>query len=108
MVSVLIGLALEGRVAGWTTAFWAVGAVALLAAGFWGGLRGYWVIGLLGVGCAVLRLFTVDVQETFWRIVAFGVTGALLVGIGYTYSRFHRRLAANDLDWLKSQADQTL
>lgn len=101
MVSVLVGLVLEGEATGSTTAFWAVGAVALLAAGFWGGLRGYRVIGLVGIGCAILRLFAVDLDETFWRIVAFGVTGALLVGIGYVYNRFHQRLADNDLDWRK-------
>jgi len=101
MVTVLVGLVLEGEATGSTTAFWALGAVALLAAGFWGGLRGYRVVGLVGIGCAILRLFAVDLDETFWRIVAFGVTGALLVGIGYVYNRFHQRLAEHDLDWRK-------
>ena len=99
MGSVLLGLVLTGESAGWTTAFWAVGAVALLAAGFWGGLRGYRVIALGGLGCALVRLFAVDVQDTLWRIVAFGVTSGLLIGIGYVYNRYHKRLAEGDLDW---------
>ena len=99
MLAVLLGFVLVGEVAGWTTAGCALGAVLLLVAGFWGGLRGYRVLGLLGIGFAILRLFIVDLDEIFWRIVAFGVTGALLVGIGYIYNRFHRQLAEHDLDW---------
>jgi uncharacterized membrane protein len=108
MLTVLLGLTANEATGGGTTAFWAVGAVALLAAGFWGGLRGYRVVGLLGIGCAIVRLFSVDVQETFWRIVAFGVTGALLVGIGYIYNRFHQRLAEHDLDWSKEETPNSI
>lgn len=105
LVAVGGGLLLIGEVPGWATAGVALGAVLLLSAGFWGGLRGYRVLGLLGIGVAVLRLFMVDLDETFWRIVAFGVTGALLVGIGYVYNRFHRRLAGHDLDWRRGPAE---
>jgi hypothetical protein len=99
MASVLFGFILTGEAAGWTTASWAVGAVVLLAAGFWGGLRGYRVVALVGLGCAIVRLFAVDVDDTLWRIVAFGVTSGLLIGIGYVYNRYHKRLAGGDLDW---------
>jgi len=57
------------------------------------------VIALGGLGCALVRLFAVDVQDTLWRIVAFGVTSGLLIGIGYVYNRYHKRLAEGDLDW---------
>jgi len=99
MASVLFGLVLTGEAAGWTTASWAVGAVVLLAAGFWGGLRGYRMVALFGLGCAIIRLFVVDVEDTLWRIVAFGITSGLLIGIGYVYNRYHKRLAEGDLDW---------
>lgn len=99
MLVVLIGLSRSAVVANWTTASWAIAAVALLVAGFWFGLRGYRMIALAGLGATILRLFVVDIQESFWRIVAFGITGALLVGIGYLYNRFHQRLADGDLDW---------
>jgi hypothetical protein len=95
---VFAGFGLAG-VASWTTASWAVGCVALLVCGFWVGLRGYRVIALLGLGVTIVRLFLVDIDDSFWRIVAFGITGALLVGIGYLYNRFHQRLAEGDLDW---------
>jgi len=95
----LVGLGTGESVVNWATAGWAVAAVALLVSGFWAGLRGYRIIALLGIGATILRLFTVDIQDSFWRIVAFGVTGGLLVGIGYLYHRFHRRLADSDLDW---------
>ena len=99
MLTALIGLGAEAQVASWTTAGWALSAVSLLVSGFWAGLRGYRIIGLIGIGVTIIRLFGVDIQDSFWRIIAFGVTGALLIGIGYLYNRFHRRLAKNDLDW---------
>lgn len=105
LLTLLIGLGSHTHVAGWTTACWALAAVALLVSGFWFGLRGYRVIGLVGIGLTILRLFSVDIQDSFWRIVAFGVTGGLLIGIGYLYNRFHKRLADGDLDWGKAEQD---
>lgn len=96
---VIVGLGMRPAVANWTTASWAIAAVALLVAGFWCGLRGYRIIALGGLAVTIVRLFKVDIQDSFWRIVAFGITGALLVGIGYLYNRFHKRLAEGDLDW---------
>lgn len=104
LLTVLIGLGSNANVAGWTTACWSLAAVALLVSGFWFGLRGYRFIGLGGIGITILRLFTIDIQDSFWRIVAFGVTGGLLVGIGYLYNRFHKRLADGDIDWGKEEA----
>ena len=99
MVLVLVGLTLVPQMADWTTAAWVIAAVVLLVAGFWFGLRGYRVLALGGLAVAIIRLFVVDIQDSFWRIVAFGVTSALLVGIGYLYNRFNKRLAEGDLDW---------
>lgn len=107
LLTLLIGLGSHAHVAGWTTACWALAAVALLVSGFWFGLRGYRIIALVGIGFTILRLFSVDIQDSFWRIVAFGVTGGLLIGIGYLYNRFHKRLADGDLDWGKAEDDLT-
>ena len=38
--------------------------------------------------------FLVDLDDTFGRIVAFGTTAAILVGIGYLYSKFRSRIEA--------------
>ena len=99
MAIVLGGLSLMPQTANWMTAAWVVAAVALLVVGFWGGLAGYRLLGLVGLAATIVRIFAVDIQDSFWRIVAFGVTGGLLVGIGYLYNRFHKRLADGDLDW---------
>ena len=105
MAIVLVGLVIPVSVASWVTATWALAAVVLLACGFWFGLRGYRIIALVGLLATVGRLFSVDIQDSFWRIVAFGITGALLVGIGYLYNRFHQRLADGDLDWGKEEGE---
>ncbi|MDQ8191241.1 DUF2339 domain-containing protein [Roseibacillus persicicus] len=106
LVTAMVGLGMSPAVVSGMTASWAVAAVALLVAGFWFGLRGYRLIALGGLAITVVRLFRVDIQDSFWRIVAFGVTGALLVGIGYLYNRFHQRLGDGDLDWGRSGGDE--
>lgn len=98
IVTVMGGFGL-GRVANWTTAAWAIGAVALLVCGFGFGLRGYRMIALSALTVTIARLFLIDIDNTLWRILAFGVTGALLLGIGFLYSRYHKRLGIGDLDW---------
>ncbi|MDP0490869.1 MAG: hypothetical protein Q7Q71_07460 [Verrucomicrobiota bacterium JB023] len=102
LVVLLAGIGSDARVAPWVTILWVVGCSGLLVAGFWLRLRGYRVFGLLGLAIALLRMFVVDIDEPFWRIVAFGLTGGLLVAIGFIYQRFHRKLADGDLDWGQS------
>ena len=103
---ILFGLVMRSEVASWTTASWAIASVILLASGFWFGLRGYRMIALGGLAATIIRMFMVDIQDSFWRILAFGITGALLVGIGYLYNRFHKRLADGDLDWGMSETKE--
>lgn len=104
MVTFVGGFGLGGT-ANWTTAAWATGAVALLVCGFWAGLRGYRIVALAALCITIGRLFTVDIEDTLWRIIAFGVTGALLLGIGLLYNRFHNRPAEGDLDWGRGVLD---
>ena len=107
MLVILLGLVIAPEVASWTTASWAVAAVFLLASGFWFGLRGYRMVALGGLFATIVRMFMVDIQDSFWRILAFGITGALLVGIGYLYNRYSKRLADGDLDWGKAQEGES-
>jgi len=85
MILLLFGFSLDSLWEQWTTAIWALGGVFLVVAGFWGNLRAYRVVGLIALGCAILRLFIVDIDDSLWRIIGFGITGALFVGIGYIY-----------------------
>ena len=94
--------------AGLTTAAWAACAVALLVTGFWFGFRGYRVIALIGLGCAIIRLFLVDIEDSLWRIIAFGVTGGAFlvasqavglafVGLGWIFLRARSQHTATRL-----------
>ena len=49
----------------------------------------------------ILRLFAVDLDETFWRIVGFGEGRALVVGSGDVYNRFYQRLAEGGFGFLE-------
>ena len=108
MVVALGGLGLRPEVASWTTASWALASVVLLVSGFWFALRGYRYISLVGLVATIGRMFVVDIQDSFWRILAFGITGALLVGIGYLYNRFYKRLVDGDLDWGRGAEDDSV
>ena len=102
--SLLVGLSRDEAMSSFLTSAWALGSVVLLVVGFCFRLRGYRMLGLLCLAFPLGRMFLVDIDEPLWRIVAFGVTGALLVGVGYIYQRFHRQLADGDYDWGKREA----
>ena len=87
------------------TALWSLGSVLTVIAGFGGNLRGYRFIGLIGLSLALGRLFLIDMDETFWRIIGFGVSSLLFIGLGYLYNRFHQRLALGDIDWKSAAKD---
>lgn len=72
----------------YATALWGVMGVLVFLGGLILRQRPYRIIGLLGLGCCVIRVFAVDIKETFFRIVAFGVLAVVLLLIGYLYARF--------------------
>jgi len=76
------------------TITWAVYAAALLGAGFWRRARGMRLAALVlfGIVAGKLLIFDLAVLEQIYRILAFFVTGLLMVGAGYLYQRLEQRL----------------
>jgi len=103
LVIIALGWTQNATCAPYLTALWCLGSVLTVVAGFGGHLRGYRIIGLVGLSLALGRLFLIDMDETFWRIIGFGVSSLLFIALGYIYNRFHQRLALGDLDWKSTQ-----
>ncbi len=78
------------------TACWGIVSVALFLGGLAGGIRAYRMVGLLGLLACLGRMFAVDVQDTFYRIIAFAVVGCVLLGVGYLYTRFRGWIESHD------------
>lgn len=73
---------------GYATPLWGFTGILIFAAGLGFRLRAWRIVGLAGLTFCVGRVFLVDLQETFYRIVAFGAVAVLLLAIGYLYTRF--------------------
>ncbi len=80
------------RITDYATAVWGVAAVVLFVLGVVFRIKPFRMAALVGLGLCVVRVFAYDVQDTFYRIIAFAVLGAVLLGIGYLYHRFRERL----------------
>ena len=50
------------------------------------------VIGLIGLGLCVPRVFVVDIRSMLYRVVAFCALGLALLTVGFLYSRFGSRI----------------
>ena len=81
-------LAKKGELAPYVTVGWGIAA----ALWFMGGLvlrtTPYRLLGLIGLGLCIPRVFFVDLQSTLYRIVAFMVIGVVLLWVGFSYHRF--------------------
>ena len=77
------------------TACWGITSIAFFIGGLFGGLRAYRMIGLLGLLACIARMFAVDIDDTFFRIIAFAVVALILLGVGFLYTRFR--------NWIESQ-----
>jgi len=75
-----------------TTIGWGAASLLLVLGGFFLRSRPMRVVGFVGLGMAILRVFVVDIKDTFYRIIAFAVLAVLFLGLGYLYSRFRDQL----------------
>ncbi len=78
----------RGVLAPYATVSWGAGAIVLFAAGLFSRLRPYRLIGLVGLLVCIPRVFFVDLQSAFHRIIAFVVLGVVLLWVGFSYHRF--------------------
>lgn len=79
-----------------TAVFWGLSAIVLFVCGLLSGLRAYRLAGLIGLVFCIAHIFIWDIQDTFYRIIAFFVTGLVLLVIGFLYHRFRDRITALD------------
>jgi hypothetical protein len=79
-----------------TAVFWGVSAILLFVCGLFAGLRAYRLTGLIGLVLCTGHIFIYDIQDTFYRIIAFFVIGLVMLAIGFLYHRFRERISAFD------------
>jgi uncharacterized membrane protein len=79
-----------------TAVFWGLSAILLFVSGLFAGLRAYRFTGLIGLVLCVGHIFIWDIQDTFYRIIAFFVIGLVMLAIGFLYHRFRERISALD------------
>lgn len=79
-----------------TAVFWGIAAITLFVSGLFAGLRAYRLTGLLGLLFCIFHIFIWDIQDNFYRIIAFFAVGLVLLAIGFLYLKFRDRIAALD------------
>jgi uncharacterized membrane protein len=79
-----------------TAVFWGLSAILLFVCGLLAGLRAYRLTGLIGLVFCTGHIFIYDIQDTFYRIIAFFVIGLVMLAIGFLYHRFRERISAMD------------
>ncbi len=79
-----------------TAVFWGLSAIVLFVSGLFAGLRAYRLTGLIGLVFCIGHIFIWDIQDTFYRIIAFFVIGLVMLAIGFLYNRFRERISALD------------
>ncbi len=79
-----------------TAVFWGLSAILLFVSGLFAGLRAYRLTGLIGLVFCIGHIFIWDIQDTFYRIIAFFVIGLVMLAIGFLYNRFRERISALD------------
>ncbi|MEO0446193.1 MAG: DUF2339 domain-containing protein, partial [Verrucomicrobiota bacterium] len=74
------------------TALWGVTGISIFLVGLILRLRPHRLTGLIALGLCVIRVFLVDVEDTFYRIIAFAAVSLLLLLIGFLYARFREHV----------------
>ncbi|MEX2382415.1 MAG: hypothetical protein WD490_08530 [Opitutales bacterium] len=72
----------------YVTVFWGLSALAVFLTGLLANMKPLRVIGLAGLAICIPRVFFIDIQSALYRIVAFGVMGAVLMGVGFLYHKY--------------------
>ncbi|MFT5467184.1 MAG: hypothetical protein ACI8UO_002288 [Verrucomicrobiales bacterium] len=72
----------------YATAFWGVAGSVVFLGGLLARVQAHRIAGLIALGAGVVRMFFVDLDDTFGRIIAFGAVAIALLIIGYLYARF--------------------
>jgi hypothetical protein len=78
----------RGELAAYATVGWGLAAIALFMAGLFGRTAPYRVLGLVGLGLCLPRMFIVDLESALHRIFAFIALGVVLLWVGFSYHRF--------------------
>lgn len=81
-------LSLAGALEPYTTVFWGMSAIVVFLSGLVWRIKPLRVIGLVGLGLCLPRVFLVDIHSIFYRIAAFAVVGVVLLLVGFLYHRF--------------------
>ncbi|MGD7652471.1 MAG: DUF2339 domain-containing protein, partial [Verrucomicrobiales bacterium] len=76
-----------------TAVFWGASAIALFITGLFARLRSYRLTGLAGLVCCIAHIFIWDIQDTFYRIIAFFGVGIVVLAVGFLYHRFRDRIS---------------
>jgi len=100
-------LAQQGELLPYVTVGWGVAALAWFGLGLFARERPDRLLGLAGLALCVPRVFLVDLDSTFHRIVAFGALGAVLLWVGFSYHRF-RHLIADEAAPAPDETDKKL
>jgi len=79
-----------------TTVCWGATSILVFIAGLAGGLRSYRLVGLIGLGVCLVRMFLIDIDDTLYRIIAFFAISVVLLLIGFLYHRFRKHIEAFD------------
>lgn len=80
------------------TAWWGVTGSIVFLGGLMLRVRSYRIAGLAALGLCVIRMFIVDLDDTFGRIIAFGAVAVALLAIGYLYAKFRDFIEGDEAD----------
>tara|TARA_R110002096_G_scaffold4493_16_gene20915 strand:- start:15425 stop:18268 length:2844 start_codon:yes stop_codon:yes gene_type:complete len=78
------------------TALWGLTGISIFVGGLALRRRAYRAVGLSTLLFCIIRVFVVDLQDTFYRIIAFAAIAILLLVIGYLYTRFRELIEQDD------------
>jgi hypothetical protein len=83
----------SGALAAYATVGWGLVACGVFLTGLLARSRPHRLLGLIGLGLCVPRVFLVDLDSTLHRIIAFIVLGGVLLWVGFSYQRFRHLIA---------------